>query len=304
MKSASSISEANLGVKQNRGGWVRYPQRLAHSTMSLGAKALYPLLRSFHGASGCFPSQETLWTALQCSKASLNRWLKDLEDAGLIVRRQAWVQAGDSKRFVCLYTFPADMSEVSAERLQSSSEVSPMRLQSSEVSPERLQNASEVSNNPRVKSHQRPTNKIREQEYISCSSSDEREGDFRLEAEPGTPTLKSRAKPQALSASQGQWFTDFWSRYPRKIAKADAEKSFRREVKTASDFTLMLSGLERDLQSGGPLDKVLEFQPYPATWIRRKDWRTPVDVAKPAQSAAESIKAARATDTRIDWSKA
>ena len=63
-------------------------------------------------------------------------------------------------------------------------------------------------------------------------------------------------------------FGAFWQRYPRKVAKADAEKAWKRlnmiDAQAASD------GLDEHLTYWRGQDK--QFIPYAGTWIRGRRW--------------------------------
>lgn len=71
-------------------------------------------------------------------------------------------------------------------------------------------------------------------------------------------------------------FSMFWSKYPRKVAKADALKAFTKIIKVQPDVevfmaTLMASlewwkGQQSWMKDGG------KFIPHPATWLNRGNW--------------------------------
>lgn len=56
-------------------------------------------------------------------------------------------------------------------------------------------------------------------------------------------------------------FDDFWSRYPRKIKRLDAEKAFMRALRVTSGDTIM-AGLERYLAN----------KPDYADWAHASSW--------------------------------
>jgi hypothetical protein len=71
-------------------------------------------------------------------------------------------------------------------------------------------------------------------------------------------------------------FSVFWSKYPRKVAKADALKAFTKIIKVQSDVEVFMATLMASLEwwkrqqswikDGG------KFIPHPATWLNRGNW--------------------------------
>jgi hypothetical protein len=71
-------------------------------------------------------------------------------------------------------------------------------------------------------------------------------------------------------------FSIFWSKYPRKVAKADALKAFTKVIKAQPDVDAFMKTLMASLEwwkresswmkDGG------KFIPHPATWINRGSW--------------------------------
>jgi hypothetical protein len=67
-------------------------------------------------------------------------------------------------------------------------------------------------------------------------------------------------------------FDDFWTLYPRKCAKADAEKAFRRITWTADLWATVMAALRRQRKSEQWKEGSGRFIPYPATWLRGYRW--------------------------------
>jgi hypothetical protein len=61
-------------------------------------------------------------------------------------------------------------------------------------------------------------------------------------------------------------FQDFWSRYPKKVAKRDAEKAW--EKLSMFDRAVALDALSEHVVAWERKDR--QFIPHPATWIRAR----------------------------------
>ena len=70
-------------------------------------------------------------------------------------------------------------------------------------------------------------------------------------------------------------FETFWNAYPKKKAKAAAEKAFKRIKVDDTLLTTMLSALEIQKRSKQWQDK--QFIPYPATWLNQRRWEDEMD---------------------------
>jgi len=65
-------------------------------------------------------------------------------------------------------------------------------------------------------------------------------------------------------------FDEFWSLYPRKIAKATARKAWQRL--TAEQQLMAAKAIDTHCQYWKSKETELEFIPYPATWINQERW--------------------------------
>jgi hypothetical protein len=79
-------------------------------------------------------------------------------------------------------------------------------------------------------------------------------------------------------------FAKFWDSYPRKVAKPDALKAFKRTHPTEDVLAQMLSAIERQglvrrVQAGES-----RFIPHPATWLNQERWKDQEDADKGAGS--------------------
>jgi len=65
-------------------------------------------------------------------------------------------------------------------------------------------------------------------------------------------------------------FDEFWSLYPRKIAKATARKAW---AKLSAEQQLMAAkAIDTHCQYWSAKETELEFIPHPATWINQERW--------------------------------
>jgi hypothetical protein len=62
-------------------------------------------------------------------------------------------------------------------------------------------------------------------------------------------------------------FDEFWPLYPRKQAKADAQKAWQQALKAGISPDTMVNGLRNHCFSDDPA-----FHPLPASWIRGRRW--------------------------------
>jgi len=64
-------------------------------------------------------------------------------------------------------------------------------------------------------------------------------------------------------------FPEFWTAYPKRKAKADAEKAW---AQMKPDLSAVLSALQWQCQQPGWLKDKGQFIPYPASWLRARSW--------------------------------
>lgn len=84
---------------------------------------------------------------------------------------------------------------------------------------------------------------------------------------------KQEQKASARAArSVGPQFEVFWETYPRKVAKADAEKAWRKIDPDQPLFEQIMSGLRLAVDSAGWRKDNGQFVPHPATWLNGKRW--------------------------------
>lgn len=80
-------------------------------------------------------------------------------------------------------------------------------------------------------------------------------------------------------------FEDFWSVWPRKVAKPDALRAWGKAVKTVPGEVILAGAVAYRDNPGRP-DK--EFIPYPATWLNRAGWDDDLPEARGRVGAVEA----------------
>jgi len=73
-------------------------------------------------------------------------------------------------------------------------------------------------------------------------------------------------------------FNIFWAAYPKKAAKADAEKAFTKINPGEGLFKIILGAIEMARKSEGWVKEKGKFIPYPATWLNGKRWEDEITV--------------------------
>lgn len=86
--------------------------------------------------------------------------------------------------------------------------------------------------------------------------------------DPSTPSATDTTR----SADPLAGFEDFWKAYPRKVAKGQARTAWPAAVKAASGNLLIIQGATRFAADPNRVD---EFTPHPATWLRAERWDDP-----------------------------
>ena len=74
-------------------------------------------------------------------------------------------------------------------------------------------------------------------------------------------------------------FDQFWSLYPRKMARKDALKAWGQM--SPADQALALQSLPVHIQYWAACETQREFLPYPATWLRGERFHDELEIPKP-----------------------
>ena len=99
--------------------------------------------------------------------------------------------------------------------------------------------------------------------------------------ESGIPVGIPSVNPDKVSIDKNIYshFPLFWERYPKKLAKRDAEKAFAKIKPDEKLFNLILEKLELYKQSEAWLKDGGQFIPYPATWLNGRRWEDEITPA-------------------------
>jgi len=73
-------------------------------------------------------------------------------------------------------------------------------------------------------------------------------------------------------------FSDFWAVYPKKKAKPEAEKAWKKLKPDEELFMRMVKAIDIQKKSPDWLKDNGQFIPYPATWLNGKRWDDEVEV--------------------------
>ena len=83
---------------------------------------------------------------------------------------------------------------------------------------------------------------------------------------------KKENKNKRTIEANASAFASFWSAYPKKKNKGQAEKAFQKLNPDPDLLTLILSGIERAKRTEGWRKQDGQFIPYPATWLNAQGW--------------------------------
>lgn len=77
-------------------------------------------------------------------------------------------------------------------------------------------------------------------------------------------------------------FVRFWDAYPRKVAKPEAMKAFRRTKPTELVLADMLAAIDRQGLPAKVAKGEARYVPHPATWLNQERWKDQDQAAKAA----------------------
>jgi hypothetical protein len=82
--------------------------------------------------------------------------------------------------------------------------------------------------------------------------------------------VRKTHNPPASELPLAEGFEKFYAAYPKKVAKADAEKAWRQKVKP-EEVEAIIARVELN-KLGEWLGKEKRFIPHPASWLRGQRW--------------------------------
>jgi len=82
----------------------------------------------------------------------------------------------------------------------------------------------------------------------------------------------TRPKERKAPTAQPDGFAEFWSLYPKKKSKGDAEKAWKTLNPNSELLAKILNAVRRAKSSHDWLKQSGQFIPHPATWLRAHGW--------------------------------
>jgi len=90
------------------------------------------------------------------------------------------------------------------------------------------------------------------------------------EVTPDRPNVNNSKEHKELSPSSHdeEQFNQWWTLYPRKVAKQDARKAWNTTTKTTPPQTIIEATRQQLDHPDSPLNRQPNYIPYPASWLR------------------------------------
>lgn len=105
---------------------------------------------------------------------------------------------------------------------------------------------------------------------------------FQLESEEKRSEEKGREEKRSKRASPSGdelLFPEFWTSYPKKVGKKDAQRAWMKAMKTGVTFKDLMAGLEKWKLSNQWTKDGGEFIPHASTWLNKERWNDEVQGA-------------------------
>ena len=87
-------------------------------------------------------------------------------------------------------------------------------------------------------------------------------------------------------------FAQFWSAYPKKKNKGQAEKTWKRISPDQDLFSIILAGVERAIKSFDWKKDNGKYIPHPSTWLNARGWEDEENIIQPPPDEAEKTRRA------------
>lgn len=94
---------------------------------------------------------------------------------------------------------------------------------------------------------------------------------------------RERIRNNPLQSPVHERFEQFWTAYPRRRGKGDAERAFAKLKPDEALFECILLALERQKKSNDWCKDGGQFIPYPATWLNRRGWEDEVETSRASE---------------------
>lgn len=146
-----------------------------------------------------------------------------------------------------------------------------------------------------VGSDNKPTSWDKRQ--MRSDTSNERVSRFReklKQEENATVTLQKRSVEKRERESKQPLVSDerfglFWKSYPKKVARQDAERAWKK-ANINGEFESVISALEEQKRSEDWTKEKGKFIPHPASWINKRRWED--EITLPVQQAFDPCRGA------------
>jgi hypothetical protein len=113
----------------------------------------------------------------------------------------------------------------------------------------------------------------------------EQEQELELEQE----LEKEQKEPPHIPLAGG--FDRFWNSYPRKTAKAAAEKAWRKIEADESLLQTIISAIEQQRKSHEWTKDNGQYVPHPATWLNGRRWEDQVNIGNNSRGSYHKVEA-------------
>lgn len=97
----------------------------------------------------------------------------------------------------------------------------------------------------------------------------------------GGMAVKENCEQRKQINIQQERFAAFWTAYPKKRNKGQAEKAFEKVAPDEQLMEAILTSIERAKKSAQWLKEKGQYIPYPATWLNAKGWEDEINDLKP-----------------------
>jgi hypothetical protein len=289
----------NIKTFRDRDEWLE--MLLGDNEVSLGAKVAGSRIALHHNVETrqCNPKIETLVDGTRISQSSVRRHVAELEAAGwLRVDRTVGRYSNSYELRVPTLSAVTGLNPVNCERVDEPNPVTGERVQNaptlSTVTPQPCQNQPNPVTHERSRTANLRTAKRTAKEIDSPALDLGEKEDGRRQVD------HSSSAPD--SSDTDACFVEFYAKYPKRVARAAAEKAYRGAMKKGATPAEIFAGAMRaaeayqlDAQRRGP-ETAHQFAKNPATWLNGGCWDddpVPSGAAYGAPTQAESPHIAR-----------
>ena len=84
-------------------------------------------------------------------------------------------------------------------------------------------------------------------------------------------------------------FDMFWSAYPKKVSKGQAEKTFAKISPDDAMLAEIIAAIDRARRTPQWVKNGGEFIPHASTWLNAKGWEDALPIERPAPSLRDPI---------------